>query len=141
MKRIYKHLPLLFLLSFVVLSTSCAKERPIEEKQLRTDWAYNVKIESNLPVRFENGAVWEDVFHADAIDTLVYSYVGKANTDVIKSQADKIWKSSDMDEVMSLGFTDVIYLWINPSTKKEWGVYSSKNGRWYQTLNEYVNKR
>ena len=113
----------------------------IAKKQRRTDWAESMKVENSLPVKLENGVIWEDVFHADAIDTLVYSYIGKANTDSVKEKADKLWNSPEIKKIKDLGFTDIVYLWINTTTKKEWGVYSSKNQQWYQTMDEYAKSR
>ncbi len=116
-------------------------ESLIQKKQQRTDYAECLKVDSKLPVQLENGVIWEDVFHADAIDTLVYSYIGKANTDEVKDNADQLWNSPEIQEIKDLGFMDITYLWINTSTKKEWGLYSSKNRQWYQSLDEYVKSR
>ncbi len=116
-------------------------ESVIQKKQQRTDYAERMKIDSKLPVQLENGVIWEDVFHADAIDTLVYSYIGKANADSVKEIADKLWNSPAIKEIKDLGFMDITYLWINTTTKKEWGVYSSKNRQWYQSMEEYAKSR
>jgi hypothetical protein len=116
-------------------------ESVIQKKQQRTDWAESMKIDSKLPVQLENGVIWEDVFHADAIDTLVYSYIGMTNSDLVKDYADKLWNSPEIKEIKDLGFIDIIYLWLNTTTKKEWGVYSSKNKQWYQSMDEYVKNR
>ena len=113
----------------------------IQKKQERTDWAERTRIDSKLPLKLENGVIWEDVFHADGIDTLVYSYIGKTNTDTVKDNADKLWNSQEINEIKDLGFVDVVYLWLNTTTKKEWGVYSSKNKQWYQSMDEYVKSR
>ncbi len=131
-----KHL--ILFLCVLLITLGCAKGDPMAAKQFRTDWAENVKIENGLPVTLPNGVIWEDVFHGDAIDVLIYSYIGKANTNQVASIADNNWSGNQGTQIKSLGFKDIAYLWINEVTKREWGVYSSAEKRWFSTFKEYT---
>ena len=125
------------LVSFFMTTLVCAKDGAIVAKQYRTDWAEAVKIENGLPVTLPNGVIWEDVFHVDAIDVLIYSYIGKANTNQVASIADNTWSGNQGTQIKSLGFKDIAYLWINEVSKREWGVYSSAEKKWFSTFKEY----
>ena len=128
---------LVLYLSFLAAILGCAKDGDIAAKQYRTDWAEAVKDEMGLPATLPNGVIWEDVFHADAIDVLIYSYIGKANTNQIASYANNTWSGNQGTQIKSLGFKDIAYLWINEVTKREWGVYSSAEKKWFSTIKEY----
>ena len=134
-----KHL--ILFLCVLLLTFGCAKDDPFAEKQFRTDWAETVKIENGLPVTLSNGVIWEDIFHGDAIDVLIYSYIGKANINRVASDANKVWSSASGATIKSLGFKDIAYLWINEVTKSEWGVYSSAEKKWFSTFKEYSEAR
>jgi hypothetical protein len=131
----------IYIILFISGILSCEAGSTIENKQIRTNWAHKMAVSSSLPLKLENGVIWDDVFHADAIDTLVYSYRGKANANQVKTAADRIWQGTEGKQIRSMGFTDIIYLWINKETKRPWGVYSSKDERWYQTLGNYTATR
>jgi polyhydroxyalkanoate synthesis regulator phasin len=124
-------------LSFLLTTFVCAKDGAIVAKQYRTNWAEAVKIENGLPQILPNGVIWEDVFHGDAIDVLIYSYIGKANTNQVASHADNVWSGNQGTQIKSLGFKDIAYLWINEASKREWGLYSSAEKKWFSTFKEY----
>ena len=50
---------------------------------------------------------------------------------------DGFWASEIGDQLRSLGFADMVSLWINPTTKREWGVYSASFKEWFEKVDEY----
>jgi len=105
--------------------------------QYMTEWANEVKADSDLPQRFENGITWMDLYHLNTVDALVYKYTGQPNRNDTGKLADQLWLSTDGEVIKSLGFRDFLFFYIDDYSREELGVYSSKHGIWFSSMREY----
>jgi hypothetical protein len=106
--------------------------------QFMTDWANEVKLDSNLPQHSDNGLSWTDCYHYSPAKALVYKYVGMPDADRIKAYADDLWTNTDGSMIKSVGFNDILFLFYRDYSGGNLGVYSSKHGRWFVDLDGYM---
>jgi hypothetical protein len=103
-----------------------------------TEWANEVKVNSNLPQQYENGITWTDIYRMEGIDALVYKYIGIPDRNSTKEWADQLWLNTNGELIKSVGFTDILFLFTNDYSRQESGVYSSKYTRWFSSMEGYA---
>jgi hypothetical protein len=105
--------------------------------QYMTEWANEVKADSNLPQEYENGVIWTDIYCLEGIDALVYKYIGMPDEESTKAW-DQLWLNTHGELIKSVGFTDILFLFTDDYSRQESGVYSSKYTRWFSSIKEYA---
>lgn len=103
-----------------------------------TEWANEVKLDSNLPQHYENGISWTDCYHYSTAKALVYEYVGMPDANTIKAYADELWTNANGAMIKQVGFNDILFLFYRDYSGGHLGVYSPKHERWFTDLDEYT---
>jgi hypothetical protein len=133
---------IIFMLSAVpaayVESAVKEAEKYSASDQYMTEWANEVKVNSNLPQQYENGLIWEDVYHLGGMNVLVYKYIGIPDRNTVQTDVDQFWGNGEGEMIKTVGYSDMLFLYIEDSSRLELGVYSPRHGRWFSNMFEYA---